>query len=226
MNLVKNLNLKKFFLYLLIASVAFSAILGIGVILFGNFGEFETKILLTTLTITVTSILGLACGAYLETGRGKILPISGIFLAIVSAAMGIAVIWSSSNEGEYFVKTLLSAMLFAVSCSHLSLLSIARLEKKFLWSRYGAHAAIWILSAILFYLIWVEKDFNGDWIPRTIGVLSIVIAALTIVTPIFHWLSRQTPKTEEIDEEIARLKARIAELEEQKSELSVNHFIT
>jgi hypothetical protein len=63
----QTLNLKKFFLYLLATSAAFSAIVGIFVILFGNFGEFETEILLTTLA--VTSILDLACGA--ENGAKK-----------------------------------------------------------------------------------------------------------------------------------------------------------
>jgi len=218
-----NLNLKKIFLYLLIGSVSVSALLGIGVILFGDFGEFETKILLTTLTVTVTSLLGLTCGAYLETGRGKILPIVGIFLAIVSAVMATVVIWSSSREGEYFVKTLLTTTLLAVSCSHISLLSIAQLEGKFLWSRYAAHAAIWSLTAFLFYLIWFEKDFAGDWIPRSIGVLSIIIAALTIVTPIFHKLSNHAVKTEEIDAEIEKLLARIKELEKQKAEMSEDH---
>ncbi|MEO6050537.1 MAG: hypothetical protein ABIP78_04305 [Pyrinomonadaceae bacterium] len=66
------MNLKRLFLYTLIASVAFSAIVGIGVVLFGNFGELEIRVMFSTLTITVTTILGLACGAYLETKRGRI----------------------------------------------------------------------------------------------------------------------------------------------------------
>jgi hypothetical protein len=216
------MNLKKFFLYLLIASVAFSALLGIGVILFGNFGEFETRVLLTALTVTVTSILGLACGAYLETGRGKILPVGGISLAVLSAVLWIILIWGSTNQHEYFAKTLMSVTLFAAACSHLSLLSIANLEKKFLWSHYAAHAAVWALTAVLFYLIWFEKSFTGEWIPRTLGVLSIIVAALTIITPIFHWLSLQKPNAGEIDAEIARLKARIEELEKQREELPNN----
>lgn len=44
--------------------------IGIGVLLFGDFGEVEVRILMTTLTFTMTSILGLACGAYLESGKG------------------------------------------------------------------------------------------------------------------------------------------------------------
>jgi len=71
-----------------------------------------------------------------------------------------------------------------------------------------------------FYLIWFEKDFNGEWIPRALGVLSIAVAALTILTPILHKLSNQTLKTEETDAEIARLKTRIAELELLKGKIT------
>lgn len=219
---MENINLKKFFLYLLIGSVALSAILGIGVILLGDFGEFEMKILLTTLTVTITSILGLACGACLEAKRGKILPYAGIGFAIISAALFIFFIWDGFTNEETLIKIAMSVLILAVSCSHISLLSIARLDKRFLWSRYAVHVSIWSLTAILIYLIWIEKDYSSDLIPRVLGVLSIIIAALTIVTPIFHKLSRQTTKTEDIDAEIEKLKARIAELELQRAELSQN----
>ncbi|HNQ15557.1 MAG TPA: hypothetical protein PKM58_08340, partial [Pyrinomonadaceae bacterium] len=83
------MSIKRLSLYILIASVAISALLGIAVILFGNFGEFEQKILATTSIVTMTSIFGLACGAYLETGRGKILPYTGIIAAIVSGTLWV-----------------------------------------------------------------------------------------------------------------------------------------
>jgi hypothetical protein len=220
-----NINLKKFFLYLLIASVALSALIGIGVILLGNFGELETKVLLTTMTVTITSILGLACGAYLETGRGKILPIAGIAFAVVSCALWIFLVWYGTVHQDFFAKTLLSLTLLAASCSHLSLISLARLDKRFLWSNYAVQIAVWMLTAFLLYLIWIEKHFESDFIPRVIGVLSIIIAALTITTPVFHRLSNQSSKAEDIDAEIERLKARIEELEKQKAEIQTPNAV-
>lgn len=61
------MNLKRLFVYLFIASVATCALLGICVLLFGEFGEFELKILLTAFNVTCTSILELACGAYFDS---------------------------------------------------------------------------------------------------------------------------------------------------------------
>jgi hypothetical protein len=219
---MQNLSLKKFFLYLLIASVASSAVIGIGVVLFGNFGELETKILLTTLTVIITSILGLACGAYLETGRGKILPLAGITLAVISSALWIFLVWNGTIYENFFAKLLLSLTLTAAACSHICLLSIARLDKRFRWSNYAAQIAVWLLTAILLVLIWGNFKNTTGFISRIIGVLSIIIAALTITTPIFHWLSNHAPRAEEIDAEIARLTARLEELEKQRGELAEN----
>jgi hypothetical protein len=81
------MNARRLFLYILIASVVLSALIGIAVLLFGDFGEVEIRVLFTTLTITVTSVCGLACGAFLESGRGRVLPAAGIGLAVVSAVM-------------------------------------------------------------------------------------------------------------------------------------------
>ncbi len=217
---MKKLNLKKLFLYLLIASIAFSSLLGIGVILFGNFGEFEVKILTTALTVTVTSILGLACGAFLETRRGIVLPVCGIILSVAAGILSILFIWNAFGNERFFIRVIFTVTLLAAACSHLSLLSIARLDRKFRWSLYAAYFAVWLLTAILLWIIWIEPRAENELIPRLLGVLSIVIAALTIVTPIFHRLSGNTPKAEEIDAEIAHLKARIEELEKQKAEIS------
>lgn len=120
------INLRRVFLYLLIASVGLSALFGIGVILLGDFGSFEVRVLMTTLTITAASILGLACGACLEAGRGRILPILGIALSILSALLVMFVIWDVLDEAETFVKSVVTMAVVAVASSYLPLLSIAR----------------------------------------------------------------------------------------------------
>jgi len=87
-----SINIKRIFLYTLIASVVLSAVIGIGVVLFGDFGQTEIRVLMTTLTITTTSILGLACGAYFETGRGRLLPLTGIIFSLAAAVMSFLII--------------------------------------------------------------------------------------------------------------------------------------
>ena len=212
-------NSKRAFLYLLIASVALSAIIGIAVLIFGNFGEFETKVLLTTLTVTVTSILGLACGAYLETGRGRVIPIAGIGVAVISCVMWIFLVWHGTVNEDFYAQILMSLTLFSATCAHISLLSLAILDSRFIWSRYAFIAADSVLTAYLLFLIWNDKWIDNDITPRVIGVLSIVVAALTLVTPIFHKLSSSQSVTD-IDSEIESLKNRIAELEAKRASLA------
>ena len=139
---------KLIFLYMLIASVAISAVVGIGVLLIGDFGSLEIRVLMTTLTVTVTSILGLACGAYFESGRWRALPLAGIVLAIAAAVMTFFIIWDVADDSEIFLKSTATVTLLALSCSHLSLLSLARLDKRFAWSRIAAFFLVWLLSAI------------------------------------------------------------------------------
>lgn len=52
---------------------------------------------------------------------------------------------------------------------------------------------------------------------RIAGVLSILVASITVVTPVFHKLSA-SDTVDEIDAEITKLKARIAELEAKRVE--------
>lgn len=215
---MNSINSKRAFLYLLIGSVALSAVIGITVLIFGNFGEFEVKVLLTTITVTVTSILGLACGAYLETGRGRLIPLAGIVVASVSCVMWIYLVWHGTVNEDFYAQILMSLTLFSATCAHISLLSLAILDKRFLWSRYSFIAADSILTAYLLFLIWNDKWIDTDTTPRVIGVLSIVVAALTLVTPIFHKLS-SSRSVADIDTEIESLRARIAELEAKRASL-------
>jgi hypothetical protein len=220
---VQNINLKKFFLYLLIASVGVSALIGIGVILIGTFGEFEQKVLATTFTIIGTSILGLVCGAYLETGRGKVIPIAGIAISLTAAVLWLILIWYGTVQDKSFAKTVMTATLLAAACSHISLLSLARLERRFLWFRYAGHGAVWTLAAFVLCLIWnvfnPDEDING----RVVGVLAIIVAAFTVITPIFHKLSSGETSAADIDAEIEKLRSRIDELKAKKAVLTESY---
>ena len=151
------MNPKTVFLYLFIASVSVSALIGIGVILFGSFGDLEIRVLLTTLTITVTSIFGLACGAYLERTNVK-LPVAGIILAVFSASLWLIVIWRHQAAIVWYIKTTMTLTILAYASSHLSLLSLARLEKKFLWIRGAAHFLIWSRGGFSIFILWAEPN--------------------------------------------------------------------
>lgn len=211
------MKLKKIFLYLFVGSITLSALIGIVILIFGNFGELEVKVLLTALDITVTSILGLACGAFLERRRLRWIPTAGISCAVISAVMWMFIIWSGWNTGDEFIKSVLSLTVAAAACAHISMLSLASLDNRFRWLRTAAHATIWSLAGILILTIWESRWMDNELVGRVVGIISILVGAVTVLTPIFHWLSSVEPTLVVIDTEIVKLKARLEELELKKA---------
>lgn len=213
------INLRRLFLISLIASVVTSAVIGIGVLLLGNFGLIEVRILMTTLVITIVSVLGLACGAYVEIRGGKQLPYAGIALSVVAGLMSFFIIWDILLYDETFIKSFLTVTLLATACSHLSLLALARLDRRFSWTRIAAVVCVVLLCSILLYILWFEPTGESDLIYRVLGVLGILLASITVVTPVLHKLSSDKTDIEKIDAEIEKLKNRIEQLEERRANL-------
>lgn len=213
------INLRRLFLISLIASVVTSAVIGIGVLLLGNFGLIEVRILMTTLVITIVSVLGLACGAYVEIRGGKQLPYAGIALSVVAGLMSFFIIWDILLYDETFIKSFLTVTLLATACSHLSLLALARLDRRFSWTRIAAVVCVVLLCSILLYILWFEPTGESDLIYRVLGVLGILLASITVVTPVLHKLSSDKTDIEKIDAEIEELKNRIEQLEERRANL-------
>jgi len=222
---MKNLNLKKTFLYTLIGSIVFSALMGIWAILSGEFGEFQARILGTTLTVVGTSLLGLACGAFWESPRSsetslRIIPAAGIILAFVAAIVVLFMIWGKFDDLWKFAAI---SGIFAFSLAQLSLLSLANLAKRFEWVLTVAFLVVLSLAAINSVLIIVEPESESNFVMRLIGVLAVIDAALTVMIPILHRLSRgdfagSQTSLEKIDAEIAGLRKELDRLEQQRQE--------
>jgi hypothetical protein len=181
------MSLKKLALWFLIASVGISAVFGIVAILSGSFGAFQIRIILTTLTISAASICALASGALWEERDARFLPMAGVVLAVLAATLLIVGIWFEP-EGEHFWKLAASLGVLAAATAHDCLLSLAKLAVRFIWARVLSFAAIYLLALLIIAAIYVEPE--GDLGFKLIGATAIVVAALTIMTPIFHRLSR------------------------------------
>ncbi len=213
------------FLYSLIASVGLGALGGVITILSGKFGWLEVRVLLTTATIAAASICGLACGAYLATGRGVLLPIAGIALTGAAAVLVLFGLWAPERS-EFYWKTAAIVSVYAVACAHLAMLSLARLADWFRWSLVVAYVTIFGVATLIALIIAVER-FDHAGIFRLLGVAAILDAAITLLIPIFHRLSRadltvgavDPSELKEIDAEIATLRARLVELERRKQVL-------
>jgi hypothetical protein len=190
----------------------------------GTGGWYEVRVFFTTITISAASICGLACGAYLERHERRIIPLSGIVLAPLAALLLITGIWFDPRSDNFW-KTTLIIVTFSVAFAHVSLLSMARLANRFRWSVYVSYFFVFGVALMIVWVILNEP--RNQWFWKLLAIAAIGAAAMTVLTPIFHWLSRHDVKAaqqpgaevESIDEEIARLKARIGDLEKQKQDL-------
>lgn len=67
-------NLKRPLLYMLVGSVMLGAALGIIVVLRNTWGWFEVRVILTTITVAVSSLCGLACDLSRTPRGANLLP--------------------------------------------------------------------------------------------------------------------------------------------------------
>lgn len=178
---------KKVALWFLIVSVALSAALGIVVIISGNFGDFEGRVILTTITISAASICALAAGALFESRSARALPGFAVAFAVFAATLIIIGIWVRIRGDEYW-KSTATMGLFAIATAQACLISLARLAPRFAWTRTVALIAISFLTASITLTIWGEINEEGFY--KAMGATAILVAALTIMMPIFHRLSR------------------------------------
>ena len=207
--------------------------MGIWAILSGEFGELQARVLGTTLTVVGTSILGLACGAYLESPylrktSLKIVPLAGIILAVLAALITLWLIWGAGgwSIGDGIFKTLIVSGIFSFSLAHLSLLSLARLARRFRWAIVTAYVAVLLLASIISAIVIFDPDSEDFLVSRLIGVLAVIDAAITVMIPIFHRLSRGEfvdtegeVSVDKIEAEIANLKSQISRLEKQREDI-------
>jgi hypothetical protein len=210
----------KLFLRVFVVSIAATAVIGIIAIAKpGDIGWFEVKVLLTTGTIAAASICGLSCAGCLTRGR-TILPIAGLALTVIAACLLMLGIWTEL-ESEIYWKLTASLSFFAVACAHLSMLFLANLAGVYRWAYLLAYQLILGLAALLAAGVFSEVLFDKESYVRFTGVVSVLVAAITLLIPVFHYMSRDQFAAAQaeadplfvVEEEIARVKKRLIELE-------------
>ena len=222
-------NMKRRLLNLLVGSVILGAVLGIILVLRDKWGWFEVRVILTTITIAVASLCGLACELSRTPRGANLLPYGGLMLTLLSAVMILAAVWIDIDSIEYLKATGCVSIL-AIATVHVCLLSIARLARRFYWVYMFACQVIYGLAILLCVMLIWELDDNETW--RFVAAVSILDAALTLVIPLLHRISRTDYDRSEtmtapeerniaaIDQEITQLKKRIAALEQLRSEIA------
>lgn len=165
-----------------IVSVAVNALLGIAILVFGDLGETQGRILLTSLLLSATMLGVLVNGP--AAGRRVLWPVP--LVGAVSAAIGfvmlIVSVWADGLTGNW-LRTASSLLVIAVAATLASGLALLPLAERHRPALPATVALIALLATSIVTLIWAEPS-DSDWFFRLVGVLALLVAAGSIVIPV------------------------------------------
>ena len=169
-----------------------SALISIISILFGNFGDFEIKILVTTTVIAFFSIACMGCALYAEKNRQPIPAALGAGIGLVAAVLIIIGAWAETRSDEYW-KTTFVFSVFGIAAAHYFLLASVKLKKGHHW--VTTTALIGILCNALSISLAVIYEVDEEFILKTIAVFSILSALVTLIIPILYRIGKKAEET-------------------------------
>ena len=174
-------------LKILVVSVLASALAGLYPLLFGDWGLYEVRVLLTSLCVSGMSILVLACGAAYERKRLGALPSFGGSAALLGFGMLILGMWAEVHSEGYW-KIATSLVIFATAAGHAGLIALARVPAGYGWAPICAHATSGFAALLLIGIIW--EAVEGEGVFRLLAADAVLFGAFTILVPVFHRVGR------------------------------------
>lgn len=115
--------------------------------------------------------------------------------------------------------------MLGIGCSHLAMLLLIKLHGPYRWAHAAAFQIVLGLATLAALGIVFEIE-NLSYF-RLLGVLGIATAAITLITPVFSYLSRSLEQHDEdntdpilrIDSQIARCKKELMDLQAMRERL-------
>ena len=174
--------------FVVLASVALSAALGAGVILFDSPRRWVDG-LLTAIALGVTA--GLWMSAWAAHAKRRAMPVPVLTLGISTLALVVVVyeIWGGPRRGGS--QAMWALVIVAVVGGLFSRLVLAELLPRFRWVRFATVGSLFGAAALTLVAI-VTGDPPGDFGMRALAITLLLTAAGLVVTPILHGVTRRT----------------------------------
>ena len=211
------MRLRKAFLWSMIVSLSLAALLGIVALMLPDWVRKDEEILFSTLLFGLYSLLALCCAIVQETRRLVGWMWIGIGAAAVALPIWIFIVWFESNlDGdvvEQLAKTAGSLTTISVVIAQCGLLLLPRLDGPL--AGFVRKATIIVSIALACTLIfmywwfeWIDNYIDDDILVRGMGVLGILTACGTVVTPII-WKVQAVHRGGSVDSIPSRLRVDI-----------------
>jgi hypothetical protein len=159
------------------AAMIVAAALAIGILLFGDFGGTEGRILLTTVLLAVHGALAVPAAVLWDQRRLPALAIACAVAVAVAAAMNIVGVWWNADS-QAFGKLVGTAMLLAVPTVATTALATRPRHRLFLPSV----ALMYLSAALAIGAVWSETEREGYL--RVLGAAVVLAVLLVALQPV------------------------------------------
>lgn len=174
-----------------IAALCFTALVAIGIFLFGEFGETEARLLLTAGAVATYSLTGLVAAGALERHDAWVGQ-AGLATSGVGFLLAMMVIWSDweGDDGEGLARLAATAFIAAGAVTHGTLLLPRPADSPSLRAIIGLTlTTVTVVALMLIGLVYSEDD-PGEGYFRALGVVAVLMVLGTILVPILRRTTR------------------------------------
>lgn len=186
-----------------VASLAIAALLGIVALLSGEFGELQSKVLLTTLTVAGFGTTAL-CHLAIVTRSVRVVGFLGIAASVGAAFCAFLLIWTDwsadwDRDGWFKALALLAIVAASLAQANLLLLLAGRRQRLIRVALALTLLAVAVVAVMIALPILSDGEIpGGDGEPywRGFGVVTILDALGTIALPILGLVLRRADEPE------------------------------
>jgi MFS family permease len=186
---------KRALLRAIVASLTTTALLAIGILLFGHFGQIEGRILMTTMLLAGYGLLALPAGFLFDQERLTGLAWTVLALASAGFAVSAGLVWSGDDPPEELAKTAATIAAFAVASTQIAALAVRRRERdpESVRRLFVASTALVLgLALMATVAAWAEIDASVFYRALAAGVvLDVLLVALQPILAV----ARREPTT-------------------------------
>jgi hypothetical protein len=168
-----------------VVSLSAAATLAIGILLFGEFGETEGRILGSTALVALYGLLALPAAILLDQARLARLATAVLALSGVGLSLALAAVWSG-DPPEELGKSVAAVTAFAAALAQTSALAARRRERdpaavRRLFAVSVALAVV--LAALVTVAAWAEIEDNDGYF-RILAAVAVLDALVVALQPI------------------------------------------
>lgn len=172
---------KRILLFAVVTALSTTALLAIGILLLGDFGEREGRILATTALLAAYGLLALPAGFLFDQRRLRGLAATVLVLAATGFAFAVAAVWT--GPPDELGKALATITAFGVASTQTAALAARRREQdpKAVRRLFAASIALaLVLAAMVTAAAWGEIVDNSAYyrILAAVAVLDVLMVAL------------------------------------------------